>query len=227
MKINGLSLQKEFITKEQESNLLKFINKQPWNITLERRTQHYGYKYNYSCGGHSHDHDIQHKNQISKAAPIPEEFKTIFNQVFPVDNLTQILINEYKPGQGIGKHIDKLIFGDTVMSLSLGSDITMQLANDKEEVNIFLPRRSLLILKDDARYKWTHAIEKKKIDNKRVVNVCTGNFMTSFITKRGTRVSITIRKLKQEMQVNEENGTESPDSEDYSDNSSDEIFLNT
>jgi alkylated DNA repair dioxygenase AlkB len=211
MKIDGLTLQKDFITKEQEINLLKFINQQPWNITLERRTQHYAYNYSY-C----------HKGHVSKTKPIPEEFKVIFSSVFPVDELTQILVNEYTPGQGIGKHIDDLMFDDTVMSLSLGSDIAMKLAKDKEEYNIYLPRRSLLTLSGDARYKWTHAIEKKKIDDKRMINVCTGNYMTTFITKRGTRVSITIRKLKKSVKINEENENESSDS--GTDNEEDNII---
>lgn len=45
---------------------------------------------------------------------------------------------------------------------------------------IYLEPRSLLILKDDARYKWKHGITSRKSDNG---------------VKRQKRVSLTFRKV--------------------------------
>jgi hypothetical protein len=37
----------EFISKEQEKELMAEINERKWNTSLKRRTQHYGYQYSY------------------------------------------------------------------------------------------------------------------------------------------------------------------------------------
>ena len=187
MNINGLKLHQDVITIDQENELVNFINNEKWNDSLTRRTQHYGYVYDY-----------RRKRVTAKSTPIPQIFKDILDPYFKLDDLTQILVNEYLPGQGIASHIDSTEFDDTIMSLSLISDTVMLLAKDKTKVNIFLPTRSLLVLQDDARYKWTHGIENKKIDNKSTINVVTGNLKPNFYLKRGKRISITIRKLKKE-----------------------------
>ena len=36
-------------------------------------------------------------------------------------NATQLIVNEYTPGQGISAHTDAKIFGDNIITLSLGS----------------------------------------------------------------------------------------------------------
>jgi alkylated DNA repair protein alkB family protein 8 len=54
-----------------------------------------------------------------------------------------------------------------------------------EAVPVYLPRRSVVILQDDARYKWTHEIPSRKtdvIDGKRV--------------PREKRVSLTYRSVR-------------------------------
>ncbi len=47
MDIEGLKFAEEFITPAEEVLLLENINKQPWNASLKRRTQHYGFEYDY------------------------------------------------------------------------------------------------------------------------------------------------------------------------------------
>lgn len=41
--MNGLTYIKDFITEDEELNLISFINSMEWNCELSRRTQHYGY----------------------------------------------------------------------------------------------------------------------------------------------------------------------------------------
>ena len=68
-------------------------------------------------------------------------------------------------------------------------DITMDFFSEKineinEKKSILIPRRSIYILKDDARYKWKHGIPGRKydmIDNMKIA--------------RNTRVSITFRNV--------------------------------
>ena len=85
------------------------------------------------------------------------------------------------PGQGIAPHIDCIpCFSDTICSLSLGSSCVMELTNNEVKRSIMLKPRSLLILKNDARYKWKHGIAPRKSDNK---------------IARNRRISLTFRKV--------------------------------
>ncbi|CAB1342269.1 unnamed protein product [Coregonus sp. 'balchen'] len=64
----------------------------------------------------------------------------------------------------IKPHIDSVKFcGSTIAGLSLLSDSVMRLVREDEPaewLDLFLPRRSLYILRDQARYKFTHEILK-------------------------------------------------------------------
>jgi alkylated DNA repair dioxygenase AlkB len=108
------------------------------------------------------------------------EFKDLITHQF-----NQIIINEYTPGQGIGPHIDnQKAFGRTVATLSLLSDIQMDFKYRSDAFHIYLKRRSLTILEDDARYICTHGIVPRKSD-------CINGVRLS----RGTRISITFREV--------------------------------
>jgi alkylated DNA repair dioxygenase AlkB len=93
----------------------------------------------------------------------------------------QCIVNEYLPGQGISRHIDKTsLFGPTIACVSIGSDATIRFTKDKNAVDVLVPRRSLYIMQGDARYAWTHEMPARLYDAMR---------------KRGTRYSITFRKM--------------------------------
>jgi hypothetical protein len=47
--IPGLTYISNYISSEYEEKLLKLIDTQEWNLDLKRRTQHYGYKYDYTA----------------------------------------------------------------------------------------------------------------------------------------------------------------------------------
>jgi alkylated DNA repair dioxygenase AlkB len=176
MEIPGLVLINDFITEKEEMQLLQRINSSKWNTTLKRRTQHYGYIYDYKSRG-----------LAEKTLPIPDWCNFIIERLLengygPYD---QCIVNEYTPGQGIAPHIDSVTaFEETVVSLSLASDIYMEFTPPTGlKVNdIHLKRRSAVCLTKDARYKWKHSIATKKYD-------IDG-------TKRDTRVSLTFRKIK-------------------------------
>ncbi len=183
--ISGLTFIPNFIDENTEQQLLNFFNNQVWSTDLSRRTQHYGFIYDYK---------IKNVNSLITAPKIPDILKDIFEDLKDFKDLKdfQVIINEYLPGQGIADHIDSSIFGDKIQSLSLGSNIGMIFKNKStlEIVNIYLPRRSLIILEGDARYNWTHGIKKVKTD-KNTIDYNTGIIIPSF--KRQTRVSITLR----------------------------------
>jgi alkylated DNA repair dioxygenase AlkB len=169
--IKGLTIIENFITEDEEKKLLNIINSYSWNNTLTRRTQQYGYLYDYNNYG------------CTKTEPIPNSFDFIIEKIVLNFGIKpeQVIINEYIPGQGISKHTDSKIFGNEIFSLSLNSDTIMKFSNDSTTVDRQLKRRSILMIKDDARYLWKHCIPSRHFDNG---------------TKRNTRISMTFRILK-------------------------------
>ena len=116
----------------------------------------------------------------------------------------QVTINAYECGQGIAAHVDShASFEDGIAILSLGSDIVMDFAPavrstgqsdavDTVSVDVrrtvaslLLPRRSLLLLRGEARFAWTHAIVARRTDN-----------VAGRLQQRSRRVSITLRRVR-------------------------------
>src|SRR5262249_37428952 len=89
------------------------------------------------------------------------------------------------PGQGITKHVDCVpCFGKTVVSISLRSTCVLELARAGRTVPLLLEPRSAVVLQGEARYKWTHAIAKKKQDE-----------WDGKLLPRGRRLSLTFRNV--------------------------------
>ena len=183
--IKGLYYIEKIMTEEEEKELIKNINSNDWLSELTRRVQHYGYKYNYK------------KRKIEKddfLGELPDWTKELEKKIFKVINenndriklsyskFDQLIINEYKKNQGISPHIDCVpCFEDGIISVTIGNFGIMTFSNPdtKEEYDVRLKRRSVVILTSDARYKWTHEINKTK--NKNFENVYP-------------RISLTFRK---------------------------------
>jgi alkylated DNA repair dioxygenase AlkB len=185
--IAGLTLMDNFITAKEHDDLLRSIQQQRWSTQLSRRVMQFGWAYSYSRTAAFPD----------KTTPIPDFMQPVCNQLVeskwfsvPPD---QIIVNEYKPGQGIAAHTDNVrFFSDTVASLTLASHCIMILNNKAtgETHSLYLRPRSLLVLSGEARYDWTHEIKKIKKDE--IMNAL-GKQIT---VERGTRVSVTFRNMK-------------------------------
>lgn len=161
-RIPGLVVMRDFVTKEQEIDLLQTIDTQPWQHDLKRRVQHYGYRYDYQARA---------VTRHSYLGPLPPWGSDIAQRLIKdghFDDLPdQMIVNEYLPGQGISAHIDCVpCFGPVVASLSLGSACVMIFRHPKhhQKFDIVLPQRSLAILTGPARYEWTHEIPARKSD---------------------------------------------------------------
>lgn len=162
--ISGLEYLSDFLDKEQEKKLLHQIDQQPWITELDRKVQHYGARYDYKKGNLDRD----------KIVPkIPSFLTTLVYDLIEECGLSdapdQLIVNEYLPGQGIFEHVDSPVaFRDTIIMISLNSTCVMDFIPLKEEYGIkqslLLERGSLLKITDDARYKWKHAIPKRKKD---------------------------------------------------------------
>ena len=175
--VDGLSLHSDFITAKEEQTLLEAINAATWNTSLKRRTQHYGFEYNYTS-----------KDAAKPASPIPDWCAFVIDRLLErkvlLERPDQLIINEYKPGQGIANHIDHVkSFKDGIVSVSLGSPVIMDFTSraSGEVRELLLEPRSALCLFRAARYKWMHGIQARKVDNG---------------VPRTTRVSLTFRKMK-------------------------------
>lgn len=164
MIIPGLKLIEDFISLEEEMELVTNIDLYPekWLDDLKRRVQHYGFRYNYTSKSLSLE---------DKLGPMPDWLVKISQKVAKnrfINKPEQVIINEYKFGQGIGLHVDRVdMFGPTIASLSLLAPCEMKFvkrALSAEKEKLTLPQRSLLVLEGEARYDWAHGISGVKSD---------------------------------------------------------------
>ncbi|WP_300491901.1 alpha-ketoglutarate-dependent dioxygenase AlkB [Flavobacterium sp.] len=178
--INGLLLKNDFLTVSEENLLLDHIDSSPWDTSLKRRVQHYGYRYNYKS-------KVIDNSLFEKLPDWLENLKKKIQKYFDLDySFNQVIINEYEPGQGIASHIDSTAsFDDIILSVSLHSACVMEFTKDDTKVPLLLKPRSILLLSGESRYEWKHGIKAVKKDHG----------INDEIILRQRRVSITFRKI--------------------------------
>lgn len=168
--VDGLFLQKDFVTAEQEKSIIGELDGKVWSTKLKRRTQHYGYEYDYTNKGA----DLKSRvvDPLSTCQWI-DGIATVISPLFPNEiKPDQCIVNEYTREQGIAAHTDSPKFGPVIASISLGSptNFIFELFGKPGKV-VEVPARSLLLLTGPARYEWTHCIPQGKktisVDNKR------------------------------------------------------------
>jgi alkylated DNA repair dioxygenase AlkB len=79
----------------------------------------------------------------------------------------QVIVNEYRPGQGISPHVDCVpCFGPVVAAISLGSECVMDFTHpgDGASAAVRLAPGSLCVMTGPARYTWRHGIAARKSD---------------------------------------------------------------
>lgn len=177
--VAGLGYVDGWVTADEERALLAAIDALPWSEELRRRVQHHGYRYAYK------GRKVDAAQQIG---PLPPWAEALARRLFAEGRFAaapdQVIVNEYQPGQGISAHVDCVpCFGPTIASLSLGSGATIELSRRDADAraSVWLAPRSLLVLADEARYRWRHAIPARKSD--------PGH------GPRGRRVSLTFRTV--------------------------------
>lgn len=142
------------VTEDFEKDIVMWLDAQTWSNKLKRRTQHYGLEYDYD-----------RRTTTSNAPPITGPIREIVEnlKVLGFPEFTQCIVNEYTRDQGISPHIDKDIFGNIIISLSLLAPAEMVFTrSDHEKMTLVLPPRSLLRFSGDLRYKWKHEIKETK-----------------------------------------------------------------
>ncbi|MCX2430657.1 alpha-ketoglutarate-dependent dioxygenase AlkB [Pedobacter sp. GR22-10] len=180
--IEGLKYVPNFISVEEEQTLIERINSENWLGDLKRRVQHYGWKYDYKA--RKLDYGM-YLGLIPDWIQLLAE-RLVSNEIMK-EVADQVIINEYKPGQGIANHVDcEPCFGDTVISISLAAPCIMNFINlkTKEKREALLEPRSAVAIQGAARYSWSHGIPARLADE------INGNRVNRLL-----RISMTFRKV--------------------------------
>ena len=177
--IAGLTVLDDFIAPDNAESLLEAIDAEPWRTDPgQRNTQHFGWSYDYL------------KRTLSPAAAIPY-WAALLGQRLQDERIfdslpNQIIVNDYAPNTGIAAHIDHVqSFGPVVASLSLNSHCVMNFRRGSKTappIPILLEPRSLLVLRDAARFEWFHDIPESHV-----------HYFGNSEIVRGRRVSLTFR----------------------------------
>ncbi|ELU01726.1 hypothetical protein CAPTEDRAFT_156565 [Capitella teleta] len=199
----GLTLIQDFVSQEEEIELLKCIDwdymdpqlKEDSKISLKhRRVKHFGFEFLYSTNNVDPDHPLD--------MGIPPECSPILQRMLSqqiILNLPdQLTVNQYQPGQGIPPHVDThSAFEEELVSLSLGSQVVMDFkAPGGCHYPVFLPQRSLVVMRGESRYQLTHAIAPRKSDVVPLACLTKDNQMKLTLMARMERTSFTFRKVR-------------------------------
>ncbi len=187
--IPGLKLVRDFLTEAEEKEILAKIETNDWSNELQRRVQHYGWRYDYKS---------RQVDPSMHIGPLPDWANRVGQRLVDEGYLRilpdQVIVNEYRGNQGIAPHIDsESSFADGVAMISLLEtwEMVFKKRRSPEKGIHKLEQRSATILTGEARYGWTHAIPKRKSEPGAVK---PGNKKPSRIP-RDRRISLTFRKV--------------------------------
>ena len=161
---NGFSYLPDFITSEEENQLMEIVTAlslQPLKFQgfeAKRLTASYGVDYHFDT------------RDITKGKAIPQEFNFLIQKVasrlaFHADDFAEVLVTEYPVGSVINWHRDGPPF-EVIAGISLASDCTFRFRpydkakqNRKSIITRNVARRSLYVIRGEAREDWEHSIQ--------------------------------------------------------------------
>ncbi|OHV68592.1 2OG-Fe(II) oxygenase [Mesorhizobium sp. LCM 4577] len=156
----GFSYQPDLITRDEEHALISQIQDLPFKPfdfhghLANRQVVGFGLRYDYE------------RRQVLEAPPIPDfllplRVKVALFAGVPASEFAQALINEYRPGAGIGWHRDKPHF-ELVAGVSLLAPCSFRLRRRKgaawDRETIEVEPRSIYLMAGPARNEWEHSI---------------------------------------------------------------------
>lgn len=159
----GFTYHPGFLTVHEEALLIQAIAQLELSplifqgFTAKRMVKSFGYNY-----------DLDHRH-LSKGEPIPAEFQGLLEKVasfiaIPAISLAEMLLTAYPEGAVINWHRDAPPF-DIIVGISLLADCNFRFRRYKEAsrkrnsvISLQVQRRSLYVIKDEARNEWEHSI---------------------------------------------------------------------
>lgn len=111
----------------------------------------------------------------------------------------QVILNLYRPGEGISPHVDlPARYADGIIGVCLGSGCVVDFERRGEnsgateptgKYSVYMPARTIYCMTGDARWKWAHGIASRDRD----LVEDSGKVSTIL---RDVRISITLRWMK-------------------------------
>ena len=156
----GFRYSADLVTPDQEEGLareLAALPFKPFNFhgyQANRQVVGFGFRYDYGA------------RKVIEAPPMPSFLEPLRHKIAetfgrPVESFQQVLINEYRPGAGIGWHRDKAQF-DEVVGVSLLAPCSFRFRRKNgdgwDRVSLTVEPRSAYLLSGPSRTVWEHSI---------------------------------------------------------------------
>ena len=160
---DGFQYYPDFLTEQEEHGLIESTKKLQLHPLIfqgfeaKRKVQSFGYDYNFDS------------RKASKGTDIPDDFRFLIDKAaaytnIPPEDFEELLATEYPPGAVINWHRDAPPF-DIIVGISLLSDCKFKLRpydkakqGRKSILSLEVKRRSLYIVRGEARSEWEHSI---------------------------------------------------------------------
>ena len=176
--IAGLKYVPDYLDQHTHDRLLTEVDQHPWRMSVDHNVQVYGYSYN---------HPRREAVPIGELPPWATSLALRLQHDGHIERIPhQLVVNDYPPGVGIFEHQDQEVFGETVISVSLGSTCAMRFTRTEPDdaQDVLLEPKSLLVLKGEARSIWKHGIPAR-----------TSDILDGREYVRSRRVSLTFRAI--------------------------------
>ena len=173
-----------FLTPDEMRECVTRIDAADWNTQITRRTQHYGWRYDYKAKAITPDMYLGRlPDYLERIAAKLADLSYEGQRLFP-GKPEQCIVNEYVKAQGIAQHTDHRGFGPAIATISLLEDWEMELKRkyrDRSFRPALLQQGSALLMTGPSRAQWSHGIAPKttEADGRR----------------RGRRISLTFRTV--------------------------------
>nr|XP_046266328.1 alpha-ketoglutarate-dependent dioxygenase alkB homolog 4 [Scatophagus argus] len=173
----GIFLWENFISEEEEKNLISTMDQDVWNESQSgRRKQDFGPKVNFK----------KRKVRVSGFSGLPSLSQKLVLRMQQEPSLAGFQPVEqcnldYHPqrGSAIDPHLDdSWLWGERLVTINMLSSTTLTMSLEQglpelgpaEEVHVavHLPHRSLVVLYGEARHRWKHAIRREDVQERRV-----------------------------------------------------------
>ena len=156
--IDGIAYLPNYVGRGEHDQFVEVVDRSPWQRSLDHDVQVYGYSY---------DHRQRAAYRIGDvpgwATPLAARLLQD-GHIAQVPN--QLVVNSYQPGEGFWDHIDQPVFGETILSVSLGSTCIMRFTREQPDAveELLLEPGSLLVLTGQGRWEWKHGIPPRASD---------------------------------------------------------------